>query len=389
VRVLTLPAEDTRWLEYRGAAVCRGDIRRPETLSAPIGGVQAVLHLAGMMGVWRPMEDYHAVNVTGTENVCRVALGAGVARFVHVSSWTVYGMDLGELVREDFLLRPFREPYAVTKAAGDLLVQRMIAEDHLPAVIVRPGTFFGPGDHLHFGRMADRLHAGRGVIVGSGDNALPFVYVTDVVQGLLLALDHPDAVGQAYNISNDHPLTQQHLLEAIAHETGASPPRIHVPYHALYAAGAGAEQLAMLTRSRRQPMVTRLGVKLFGTDNRHAIDKARRELGYRPMTDLRDGVRLAAVWYRTQMRPAGSPAPAAVSAVRTARTTRSALWLGRPGNLVIGCACVIPARRQGLRVVRRSVWCQQSSAERNSAASLAGRAGSSRSGSYRCWRPNP
>ena len=311
VRVLALPAEDTRWLEQRGVAVYRGDIRRPETLGAPMGGTRAVLHLAGMMGVWRPMEDYHAVNVTGTENVCRAALAQGVTRFVHVSSWTVYGMDLGEVVREDFLLRPFHEPYAVTKAAGDIMVQRMIAEDHLPAVIVRPGTFFGPGDHLHFGRMADRLHAGRGVIVGSGDNALPVVYVTDIAQGLLLALDREHAVGQAYNITNDRPLTQQQFLEAIAHETGASPPRIHIPYQALYAAGSGAERLAALTRSRRQPVVTRLGVKLFGTDNRHAIDKARRELGYHPMVDLRDGVRLAAEWYRAQGQSAGSPSPAA------------------------------------------------------------------------------
>ncbi|MGH3404920.1 MAG: NAD-dependent epimerase/dehydratase family protein [Streptosporangiaceae bacterium] len=83
----------------------------------------------------------------------------------------------------------------------------MIVDEHLPAVIIRPGTFFGPGDRLHFGRMADRLRAGRGVIVGGGDNALPFVYFTDVVQGLLLALGHEHAVGQAYNIANDRPLT--------------------------------------------------------------------------------------------------------------------------------------------------------------------------------------
>jgi nucleoside-diphosphate-sugar epimerase len=159
--------------------------------------------------------------------------------------------------------------------------------------------------------MADRLCAGRGVIVGSGDNALPFVYVSDVVQGLLLALDREHAVGQAYNITNDRPLTQQQMLDAIAHEIGASPPRIHVPYQALYAAGSAAEKLAMLTRSQHQPLLTRLGVKLFGTDNRHAIDKARRELGYQPMVDLRDGVRLAAEWYRTESKPDGSAAQAA------------------------------------------------------------------------------
>jgi nucleoside-diphosphate-sugar epimerase len=307
VRVLVLPNEDGSWLEEHGVTVLRGDVRRPETLTAPMSGVEAVLHLAGMMGVWRPIADYHAVNVTGTENVCRAALSEA-ARVVHVSSWTVYGMALGEPVREEHPLTPFHEPYAVTKAAGDMAVQRMIAQDGLEAVIVRPGTFFGPGDRLHFGRMADRLSAGRGVIVGSGGNALPFVYVTDVVQGLLRALDHEDAVGRAYNVTNDRPLTQKQFLHAIAREIGASPPRVHLPYRALHAAGYAAEGLAKLRRSQRQPVVTRLGVKLFGTDNRHAIDKARRELGFTPQVSLDDGVRLAACWYRRDDQSAPAPA---------------------------------------------------------------------------------
>jgi nucleoside-diphosphate-sugar epimerase len=308
VRVLVLPREDPSWLQQRGIAVHLGDISRPETLIAPVSGVEAVLNLAGMMGLWRPIEDYHAVNVTGTENVCRAALAEGVRRVVHVSSWTVYGMALGRPAREHFPLTPFREPYAITKAAGDLVVQRMIVEDHLPAVIVRPGTFFGPGDRLHFGRMADRLRAGRGIIVGAGDNALPFVFVTDVVQGLLLALDHERAVGEAYNITNDRPLTQRQFLHAIAHEIGARSPRLHVPYPALYAAAYAAERLAEVARAKRQPVVTRLGVKLFGTDNQHAIDKARRELGYNPQVDLDEGVRLAATWYRAENQPDASSA---------------------------------------------------------------------------------
>jgi nucleoside-diphosphate-sugar epimerase len=311
VRVLALPGEETSWLEQQGVEVHRGDVRQPETLTAPVSGAQAVLHLAGMMGVWRPMADYHAVNVTGTENVCLAALSEGVSRVVHFSSWTVYGMDLGRPAREDFLLRPFREPYAVTKAAGDRLVQRMIAEERLPAVIIRPGSFFGPGDRLHFGRLADRLRQGRGVIVGPGDNALPFVYVTDVVQGLLLALDHAHAVGHAFNITTDRPLTQQEFLEAIARETSASTPRVHVPYRPLYTAGYLAERLALAAGSEAQPVVTRLGVKLFGTDNRHAIDKARQQLGYRPRVELHKGVRLAAAWYLTQGQPDGSSEPAA------------------------------------------------------------------------------
>jgi nucleoside-diphosphate-sugar epimerase len=310
VRVFTLPGEDTSWLEERGVAVFRGDVRIPGTLTAPMNGPEGVLNLAGMMGLWLPMKDYRDVNVTGTENVCRAALAAGVRRIVHISSWTVYGMNLGRPAREDFLLNPFKEPYAVSKAEGDLAVQRMIAEDDLPAVILRPATFFGPNDQLHFGRMADRVRAGKGVIVGRGDNALPFAYVTDIVQGIVLALDTEHAVGQAYNITNDEPMTQQQFLEAIAEELGDRKPTLHVPYHALYYAGDLAERVAYLTKSKKQPVVTRLGVKLFGTDNRHSVEKARRELGYTPQVSIREGVHLAAHWYLAKSgrgRPDSSP----------------------------------------------------------------------------------
>jgi nucleoside-diphosphate-sugar epimerase len=298
VRVLALPGEDTAWLERLGVGIHRGDIRLPDTLTAPMRGSDAVLHLAGMMGVWRPLEDYREANVTGTENVCRAALAEGVRRLVHVSSWTVYGMSLRHPAREELPLKPFPEPYAVSKAEGDRLVQRMIGEHGLPAAIVRPGTFFGAGDRLHFWRMADRLRTGKGVVVGAGDNHLPFVYVTDVVQGLLLALDRERARGQVFNITTDRPLTQSQFLSAIAGEIGVRPPRIHVPYGALYAAALAAERLSPPGHGREQPVVTRLGVKLFGTSNRQAIEKAREELGYVPRVPLEEGIRVAARWYR-------------------------------------------------------------------------------------------
>ncbi|MGH3301030.1 MAG: NAD-dependent epimerase/dehydratase family protein [Streptosporangiaceae bacterium] len=313
VRVLALPDEDTSWLEQRGVPLLRGDVKEPRTLAAPMAGVSAVVHLAAMIGVWRPMAEYRAVNVAGTQNVCRAALTAGVSRVVHVSSLIVYGMDLGVAAREDTPLRPLREPYSVSKAEGDLAVQQMISEDGLPAVIVRPGTFFGPGDRLNFGRIADRLRTGSAVVIGRGHNAIPWVYVTDLMQGILLALDHPDAVGRIYNIGNDSPLTQLELIEAIADEIGAKPPRRHLPYRAAHSAGWLAEGVARATRGRIPPPVTRHGVMLYGADNRHSIDRARAELGYSPAVPLRDGVSVAAKWYLEDLSagPGSRPAPPA------------------------------------------------------------------------------
>lgn len=296
VRVLSVRTDDAADLEGQGVVVHRGDVRDPSSLCAPLKGVDAVVHLAGLMGVCQSIGEYRAVNVTGTLNVCRAAL-AEQARVVHASSWTVYGMGLQKAVSEDFPLRPLREPYAVSKAEGDLAVQRMIREEGLQAVIIRPGTVFGPGNELNFGRIVDRMRAGRWLIVGTGSNALPLVYITDVVQGLLLALDEERAFGEAYNIGNDCPLTQEQFFSAIAEETGMRAPRWHVPYAPLFAAARAVEQVAACGRCRHTPLVTRHGVALFGTDNRHSLKKARSELGYVPRVELRNGVGLAATWY--------------------------------------------------------------------------------------------
>jgi len=294
---LVLPAGDASWLEQRDVAVFRGDVREPNSLSAAMQDVDAVFNLAAAIGTRRPLEEYFAVNVTGAGNVCEAALAAGVGRLVHVSTTSVYRQGLGTPVSEDSPLHPLPDPYPLTKAAGDQLVQRMIAERRLPACIVRTSTIFGPGDHLNFGRIADRLLTGRAIVIGTGRNAVPIVDVADLVRGLLLALESPRAEGHVYNIADDNCPTQEELLREIAAQVGAPPPRIHVPYSLLYGAAYAAERLAAVTHASHA-LVTRFGVALYGADNRYAIDKARRELGYAPQVPLKEGIRLAAAWHR-------------------------------------------------------------------------------------------
>lgn len=297
VRALVLPSEDASGLSEAGVDTYVGDVREPDSLAEPMHGVDVVFHLASKTSGWRPMGEYQEVNVGGTANVCLAALAAGVRRFIHVSAAVVYGLGHSRPVGEERPLAPINDPYCVTKAASDELVQGMIARRGLPATIIRPGTIIGPGDHLNFGRLADRLRAGKGIIIGSGRNALLFTYVTDVVQGLLLALDCDRAVGRAYNIGHDQPLTQWAVMDAIAREVDASPPRVHVPYALAYTLAFAAERFAVLSGYRRQPIVTRHGVALYGGDNRLSIAKARSELGYEPRVPVAEGIRIAGAWW--------------------------------------------------------------------------------------------
>lgn len=301
IRALVLPQEDARHLQQQGIEVVRGDVTDASSLSTAVKDCRIIFHLAGMMGVWKPLARYRQVNVKGTENLYLAAESAGVQRFVHTSSHTVYGLGHGRFLTEDDPLRPDNDPYSITKAEGDRLVRRLLLQSPMETVIIRPGTFFGPGDHLHFGRMAQKVKNGRAVLLGRGDNALPFCYVTDIVQGFVLAAYHEKAPGNVYNITNDQPLTQREMFEAIAGELDSRPPRLHLPYWPIYCGSFVAEKVvAPLTFTK--PLVTQLGAMMFGTDNRHSVEKARRELGYEPRVDLREGVRLAATWFNGTMQ---------------------------------------------------------------------------------------
>lgn len=296
IRALVLPVENADTLEKQGVAVVRGDITDASTLKPAVQDVELIFHLAGMMGVWRPISDYRLVNVNGSENLYKAAQKAGVRRYVHTSSHTVYGLGHGRFLTEKDALRPDPDPYSITKAEGDRLMRRLMLNSDVETVILRPGTFFGPGDRLHFGRMAQKMKDGKGVIIGRGDNALPFCYVTDVVQGFLLAAYHENAAGNVYNITNDLPLTQLEMFNAIADAVHGERPTRHLPYLPIYYGSIVAEKVvARVTRTK--PIVTQLGAMMFGSDNKHSVEKARRELGYEPKVDLRSGILLAAEWF--------------------------------------------------------------------------------------------
>ncbi len=296
IRALVLPVENADKLEKQGVEVVRGDITDAGTLEPAVQDVELIFHLAGMMGVWRPLADYRLVNVTGSENLYKAAQKAGVHRYVHTSSHTIYGLGYGRFLTENDALRPDPDPYSLTKAEGDRLMRRLMLNSVVETVILRPGTFFGPGDRLHFGRMAQKMKDGKGLIIGRGDNALPFCYVTDVVQGFMLAAYHENAPGNVYNITNDRPLTQLEMFNAIADAVDGVRPTRHLPYLPIYYGSIVAERVvARVTRTK--PIVTQLGAMMFGSDNRHSVEKARRELGYEPKVDLRTGITLAAEWF--------------------------------------------------------------------------------------------
>lgn len=302
VRVLARPDEDVSRLSDTSVEVCRGDLTDRASLTAAVDGVEHVLHCAARTGPWGDAAEYTDVNVLGLRALLEAAMTAGVKRFVHVSSIAAHGTDIHGTADETMPLHSGPDPYSSTKAAGERLLQRMIKDNHAPVTIVRPGLVYGPRDANAFARFARLIEQGRMPIIGSGHNHVPLIYARDVARGIVAAAEARHAVGRAYLLVNEQPVTQLEYLTAIATELGVVPPRLHVPYYAALAIAASSEAVGHLFGSGGPPPVMRFGIRQIGGENRFLGDRARVELGFSPDVSLVDGVRQSVAWYREQLR---------------------------------------------------------------------------------------
>lgn len=303
-RVLVRPGEGANGLAGDEVDIHRADLADRAALARAVDGVDRILHCAARTGPWGPEAEYAQTNVEGLKTLVEVALAAGVRRLVHVSSITVHGNDVGGAADENAPLRGAPNPYSRSKVAGERLLQRMIRDHGVPATIVRPGWIYGPRDTASFARFAELVRTGRMVMIGSGQNHVPLIYVRDAARGVLLAGEAEGAVGRSYLLVNDEPVTQREFVGAIAERLGVPPPTRRLPYRLSVMLGALAETGGRLAHLEQPPPVMRYGIQLLAGENRFIISRARHELGFSPEVDLAEGVGRSVDWYRAAHRPA-------------------------------------------------------------------------------------
>jgi len=193
-----------------GVEVVEGDLRDAAVVRRAVAKVDGVFHQAALRSVPRSVDDplsSNQVNVTGTLVLLLACRDAGVQRVVYASSCSVYGDDPALPKVETLPTRPI-SPYAISKLAAEHYCQTFARLYGLETVSLRYFNVFGPRQSP-FSQYAavvplfvTAIAAGRPVqIHGDGSQIRAWTYVTDMVEGVLLGLEHPDAVGQAFNLN--------------------------------------------------------------------------------------------------------------------------------------------------------------------------------------------
>ncbi|MBN2438770.1 MAG: NAD-dependent epimerase/dehydratase family protein [Deltaproteobacteria bacterium] len=280
-----------------------GDIKDYSVVQEAMRGIDAVIHLAALLRIVNHRSDlqpeYERVNVGGTANVVEAARRAGVGRVVFFSTIAVYGGSAGEILTEDSPPRP-DSLYAQTKLAAERIVLAAKRVDGRPlGTVLRLGAVYGARIKGDYQRLLLALARGRFAPIGPGTNRRTLVYEGDVARGTLLALRHPDAAGQIFNVTDGQVHTMKDIIQALCSALGRREPRLALPVGPVRSLTGVLEDCARSCGF--QSPITRAMVDKYTEDA--AVDGQRfcRQMGFFPQYDLTAG------WRETvaRMREAG------------------------------------------------------------------------------------
>ena len=295
VAVLVRPQSTSARVEALASRVVEGDLRDPGTAARLLEGADTVVHVAAVYRTaGHPDSYYREVNVGGTANLLEAAARSGVRRFVHTSTVGVHGHVVHPPADETAPMAP-GDVYQATKAEAEILALDFHRRRSVPVAVVRPGAIYGPGE-TRLLKLFRAIARGRYAIVGDGRTYYHPVYIDDLVEGFLLALDRKEAVGESFLICGPSYVTQAELASRIARHTGGRVLPFRIPARPVQWAGDLVE--AVCVPLGIEPPLHRRRVDFWTKSRAFSIDKARRLLGYEPKVDLDEGIAKTAAWYR-------------------------------------------------------------------------------------------
>ncbi|MFO1080077.1 MAG: NAD-dependent epimerase/dehydratase family protein [Reyranellaceae bacterium] len=297
VRALVRPTSPRGNFAGLDCEIVAGDLTDRASLDAAMRGQRWLFHVAADYRLWAPDPTVIVrANVEGTRGLMQAALAAGVERIVHTSSVAALRVAGATAPVDETAPLAAHEAigaYKRSKTESERLVEAMVAEQGLPAVIVNPTTPIGPRDIRPTPTGRILLEGARGKIPAFVDTGLNFAHVDDIAAGHLLAMER-GKIGERYILGGDN-VPLRDLLATVARAAGRRPPRIRLPRRPLFPLAWGAEAFARL--SGKEPMLTVDGLRLARYHMFFTSAKAERELGYRARP-YQEGVTDALAWFR-------------------------------------------------------------------------------------------
>lgn len=289
-RVIAIGRDRTKLsrLAEIGADTSAIDLSTDKTL--PDLKADGIIHCAALSSPWGRRADFERANVTGTRNAVTLARQAGAARFVHISSPSVYFRFADqEHVREDMPLPRPVNAYAATKAESEKVV---LAAQDVDPIILRPRGLYGPGDTALLPRLLRAAERGPLPLIRDGRAATDLTYIDDVAAAAILALRAPCPSSRIYNVSGGEALPVKTVAERAGARAGITVRWQTVPWPLVSAAAHLSETFCAAIPGRPEPRVTAYSAGLFAFRQTLSLDRIQTELRWQPRIDFDQGLSL-------------------------------------------------------------------------------------------------
>ncbi len=287
------------WDPGLNVQVFQGDLTQADALRQAATGVDEVVHCAAKVGDWGPLEEYRQANVEGLRHLLEAAKGPQLKRFVHLSSLGTYEARHHHGTDEATPLPvTHMDGYTQSKAEADRLALEYHHKHGMPVVVLRPGFIYGPRDRTVLPKLVENLRQKKVKYLGSGHQAMNCIFVGNLVDAILLALENPKAIGQAFNITDGEYVSKKRFIEKVA--DGFHVPRpgwFKVPLWIAMPLAKWMESSARKSGAKEPPLLTGARVKFLGLNLDFSIEKARKTLGYSPKEGFDQGMDLTIASY--------------------------------------------------------------------------------------------
>jgi nucleoside-diphosphate-sugar epimerase len=215
---------------------------------------------------------------------------------VLLSSVNVLGTHDLDPATEDLPCRRSGDPAADVKIEAEQLALDEHRRHGLDVTILRPGFIYGPRDTRNLPKLAGAVRRGKFAFIGSRDNVVPIVHVSDVVQAMLLAAQAPAARGRVYHVTDGSRTTVGAFVDYLAELLHCPPPQKVLPYAVPYLGCVVFEAWGWLRGRPAAAPITRASLRFLGTSRFVDVRRAREELGYDPRVTYREGVATTLRW---------------------------------------------------------------------------------------------
>ncbi len=295
VRCMIRNEKKKGYLEKLPVDFFTGDLFSTAVLDKAIDGADYVYHVAGVVGS-RNKEGFYRQNRDGTRNIAESTSRANphLKKFIFVSSGAAVGpATASSTVNESTPFHPITT-YGKSKMAAELEVLKF--KDAFPITIVRPTAVYGPRDPATFDYF-NTINKGLEPLVGFKDKLVSLVHSTDLVSGIVLAGESDISAGQSYFLGSDKAYSWREIGDATKKVMGRNAFRVRLPEPLVYAVAFAA---GLFSSFSEKPSVLNFEKGRDMVQDYWTFDssKAKRDLGYRPVISLADGIKETVDWYR-------------------------------------------------------------------------------------------